>query len=306
MNILVTGATGLVGRRLTAALAARGDRVLALSRKPSISSEPNVQFVVGDPRVPGDWLNRIDECDSVIHLAGENIFARRWTAAFQNEILKSRVDSTGLIASQLAKQPRRADGAAKAFLSASAVGYYGSGEDERTESSPAGGDFMAQVCVAWEAAAEPARQAGVRVLHPRLGIVFDAAGGALPSMVTPFRFFAGGPIGFGRQWMSWVHAEDVTKAFLFLLDRGDLAGPFNVTSPNPVRNRELAKAIGSVLHRPSWFPVPPIFLRVVLGKVAEVLSAGQRVAPKRLLEAGFRFQFGELNRAVESLLRTDS
>ena len=166
------------------------------------------------------------------------------------------------------------------------MGYYGSGEEERTEASPPGSDFMAEVCVAWEAAAEPARQAGVRVVHPRLGIVLDAAGGALPSMVTPFRFFAGGPIGFGRQWMSWVHAEDVTKALLFLLDRNDLSGPFNVTSPNPVRNRELAKTIGSVLHRPSWFPVPPIVLRIVLGKVAEVLSAGQRVVPKSIARSG--------------------
>jgi uncharacterized protein (TIGR01777 family) len=305
VNIFVTGATGLVGRRLTAALAARGDRVLALSRKLATPEQPNVQFVVGDPATPGDWLNRIGECDAVIHLAGENIFAKRWTAAFQNEILRSRVDSTLLIANELAKRPRCADGTAKAFLSTSAVGYYGSSEEERTEASPPGNDFMADVCVAWEAAAEPARQAGVRVLHPRLGIVFDAAGGALPSMVRPFRFFAGGPIGMGRQWMSWIHAEDVTKALLFLLDRSDLSGPFNLTSPIPVRNHELAKAIGSVLHRPSWFPVPPIVLRIALGKVAEVLSAGQRVVPKRLLDAGFQFQFGELNRAIESLLKTD-
>ena len=283
-----------------------GDHVLALSRKPATSEQPNVQFVVGDPRVPGEWLSRIDECDAVVHLAGENIFAKRWSASFQNEILRSRVDSTLLIANELAKHPRRADGLPKAFLSASAVGYYGSGEEERTETSLPGGDFMAEVCVAWEAAAEPARKAGVRVVHPRLGIVFDAAGGALPSMVTPFRFFAGGPIGIGRQWMSWVHADDVTNALLFLLDRGELSGPFNVTSPYPVRNRESAKIIGLVLHRPSWFPVPPIVLRILLGKVAEVLSAGQRVVPSRLLETGFQFQFGELNRAIESLLRSDS
>lgn len=301
----MTGATGLVGRRLTTALAARGDRVFALSRKSTTSEQPNIQFVVGDPASPGDWLNRIGECDAVVHLAGENIFAKRWTAAFQNEILRSRVDSTLLIANELAKHPRRPDGAPKAFLSTSAVGYYGSSDDERTEASPPGHDFMAEVCLAWEAAAEPARQAGVRVVHPRLGIVFDAAGGALPSMVRPFRFFAGGPIGFGRQWISWVHAEDVTKALLFLLDHGDLSGSFNVTSPNPVRNCELAKAIGSVLHRPSWFPVPPIVLRIALGKVAEVLSAGQRVLPKRLLDAGFQFQCGDLSHAIESLLKTD-
>jgi uncharacterized protein (TIGR01777 family) len=305
VTIFVSGATGLVGRRLTAALTARGDRVIALSRRPVESPSPMLRFVAGDPRVPGEWLKHLEECHAIVHLAGENIFAKRWTAAFQKEIRSSRIDSTLLIASELAKHPHVPGGTAKAFLSASAVGYYGSGEEERTESSPPGHDFMAEVCVSWEMAAEPARRAGVRVVNPRLGIVFDAEGGALPSMVTPFRFFAGGPIGFGKQWISWIHADDVTNALLFLLDRGELAGPFNVTSPHPVRNRELAQVIGSVLHRPSWFPVPPIVLRVLLGKVAGVLSSSQRVVPNRLIEAGFSFQFDEVRRAVASLLQKE-
>lgn len=300
-KIFMTGATGTVGRRLVIALTARGEFVLTLSRRPEEKRSELHESITGDPTVAGKWLERLDECDAVINLAGENIFARRWTKSFMAEIKRSRVESTKLISEKLAKQPKTQDGIPKTFLSTSAVGYYGLGNDLKNESSPPGNDFMAEVCVAWEHAAKPAKQAGVRVVHPRLGIVFDSEGGALPNMLRPFRFFVGGPIGNGKQWISWVHHEDVTNAYLFLLDHS-IDGPVNVTSPDPVTNRELSQSIGKALGRPNWLPVPAFALRIVLGKVAEVASSGQKVDPQKLLNAGFEFKYPKLDFALQSLL----
>ena len=303
MKIFVTGASGLVGKRLVVALASRGNRVLALSRKSGASGPSGAEAVHGDPSVVGPWLDRLDECDAVVHLAGENIFAERWSDKFMAEIRRSRVESTAPIAERLAKRPTRSDGTPKTLISASAVGYYGPGEDEKTESSPAGNDFMAEVCVAWEAAAEPARRAGVRVTHPRFGIVLDPDGGALPNLMRPFRFFVGGRVGHGRQWVSWIHRDDATSALLFLLDQ-PLSGPVNVTAPNPVRNREFSSILAAAMHRPNWLPVPPFSLRLALGKVAEVITTGQRVVPKALSETGFEFRYARLEKAMGQLIYT--
>ena len=217
------------------------------------------------------------------------------------EIRRSRVESTKLIAEQLAKSPLKADGTPKVFVSASAVGYYGTGDDVKTESSPPGNDFMAEVCIAWETAAEPAWQAGVRVVHPRFGIILDAKGGALPNLMTPFRFFVGGPVGSGQQWVSWVHQIDVTNALLFLLDQ-PIAGPANVTSPNPITNRDFSSTLAKAIHRPSWLPVPPIAIRILLGKVADVATKGQKALPVKLSESGFQVQFPNLDDAIRNLL----
>ena len=246
MTIFVTGATGLVGSHLVRALAARGDRVLALSRKAVDPGRfgPQVEGVVGDPAADGPWLARLKECDAVVHLAGEPIAARRWTDAFLKVVRESRVRSTALIAAALAGRPRRGDGSPKAWISASAVGYYGPrGDEVLLEGAAAGGDELARVCLAWERAADPAAAAGVRVAHPRIGHVLDAHQGVLPRMARPFKLFAGGPIASGKQWMSWVHIADIVGLVLFALDTPEVAGPFNATAPEPVRNREFARTL---------------------------------------------------------------
>lgn len=303
MTVFVTGATGLVGRRLVTELASRGDGVLSLSRRAAEGTVVGVETLQGDPCLPGRWLGRMDDCDAVVHLAGENIFAKRWSKPFMAQIRLSRVVSTTVIAERLAANPLRADGTPKVFISASAVGYYGTGDDERDESSPAGTDFMAEVSVAWEAAADAARRAGVRVVHPRFGIVLDSEGGALPNLMTPFRFFVGGPVGSGKQWVSWVHRDEVTAALLFLIDN-PIHGPVNVTAPNPVTNREFSETLGQVLRRPSWLPMPRFATRILLGKVADVATAGQMVMPRKLTDKGFEFQWPKLSEALTSLLQT--
>lgn len=305
VKIFVTGATGLVGSRLIPALTARKDRVLALSRQPLDPARfgPDCEGVLGDPATDGDWRERLAECDAIVHLAGENIGGRRWSRDVMKSIRESRVRSTALIAATLAKSPQRADGSPKVWVSGSAMGYYGAHGDERlTESDPPGNDFLAQVCVDWESSTTPARAAGVRVALSRTGHVLDGREGMLPKMARPFRLFAGGPIASGKQWMSWIHIEDMVGSLLFALDTPTLSGPFNAVSPEPVRNREFARILGRVLHRPYWMPVPRLALRIVVGRMAEVITTGQFVQPKCLLDLGYRFRFPQLEPALRDLL----
>ena len=307
MRILVTGAAGLIGKRLVPKLLERGDTVLPLSRKPLFPDTfgPGAcDPLVGDPSQAGPWLDSITGCDAVVHLAGEPILGRRWNDAVLKQILDSRVNSTALIARALAENPRRSDGSPKVLISGSAVGYYGanSGLGEMLEPSPAGSDALARICIAWEAAAEPATTAGVRVVHPRTGIVLDPDGGALPTMVRPFKLFAGGRIGLGKQYVPWIHRDDMTSLLIHLLDRDDCRGAFNACSPNPVTNAQFSAALGKVLRRPNWLPVPRLAIRVLLGKVAEVVVGGQRAIPGQTLASGFAFQFPDLEAALRDLL----
>lgn len=297
MNVFVTGGTGLIGRRLVTALLARGDSVVSLSRMPA-EPRPGFTPVVGDPAKPGDWLTELAECDAVVHLAGEPILGKRWTAEVLARLRSSRVDSTRLIAETLAK------GNPKVFVSGSAVGYYGmnTGDVEVTESSPPGTDVLAAMCVAWEAAADPARASGVRVVHPRTGIVLDPAGGALPQMATPFKLFVGGKVGSGKQWVPWVHHADMTGLLLFMLDTPTLSGPVNAVSPHCVTNAEFSRVLATVLKRPNLFPVPVFALKLLFGGVAEVIAGGQRAVPSKLEAAGFRWRFGEVTEALADLL----
>lgn len=290
-TIFVTGATGLVGSRLIDALRLRGDRVIGLSRRFGAG------MIQGDPGVPGPWLESLQECDAVIHLAGANIFSRRWSDDFMKVIRDSRVCSTELIAKHLPGTK------VKTFVSCSAIGYYGDrGDDILTEDSMNGSDFMADVCREWESAAEAARGAGIRVVHPRLGIVLDPLGGAIPKLVRPYRFMIGGRIGSGRQYTSWIHHADLTNLLLFILNTQGMVGPVNATSPNPATNEEMGRTIARVLNRPHWLPVPGFALRIALGRIAESLLGSQRVMPTKALEAGFEFRFPALEPALRDVL----
>jgi len=299
MRVLVTGGTGLVGRRVVGRLRERGDDVVVLSRSAGAGT------VTGDPTVAGPWLDELASCDGVIHLAGEPIAAHRWTTKFRQKVRDSLVESTRLIAEQLAKSPTRADGSPKVLVSTSAVGYYGMFEDNPTEfveADPPGSGFLADVCAAWEAATEPAAKAGVRVAIVRVGFVLAGDGGALPQLARPFRWYLGGPVGTGRQWVSWIHVDDLAGLFVLALDRANASGPINGTAPEPVTNWGFSQTLAKVLHRPCWLRVPKFALRLGLGTMAELATRGQRVIPVRAKELGYEFRYPLLESALRSAI----
>jgi len=287
MKILMTGATGFIGSRLRRRLEAGGHTVLAVSRKPGSACDWS------DARL----ARGVRETEAVIHLAGESVFDRRWNPRQKELLVSSRVETTKKIAALVA------DRKPACFLSTSAIGWYGTSEtatfDER---SPRGSDFMADLCMQWEDATEKAVEAGVRTCRVRAGIVLGPGGGALSKMLPFFRLGIGGPLGSGRQWFSWVHREDLCALYEFLLVSDRANGAYNGTAPNPVTNKELSRAIGRVLHRPSALPVPETMLRLTLGEVAKFLVTGQRVLPRRAEEAGFRFEHPEIEETLRDLL----
>jgi uncharacterized protein (TIGR01777 family) len=306
MRVFVTGGTGLIGTHLVQALVERGDHVVVLTRRPPEARKQcgdRCLVVEGDPIQPGPWQEEISRCDAVVHLAGEGIFNRRWNADFKEQMRVSRVQGAANIAAALARSPRRADGAPRTFVSASAIGYYGPrGDEELTESSPPGDDFMAGLCLAWETAANAAQSHGVRVLTMRTGIVLAKERSALQKMMTPFKMFVGGKVGSGRQYMSWIHIDDIVGLYLLALDQANLAGPVNGTAPEPVTNKQFSKILGRVMGRPSFMPAPALGLRIALGEVAQVVTKGQRVVPRVAQAAGYRFKFSELETALRNLL----
>ncbi len=306
MRVLVTGGTGLIGARLVAQLRQRGDQPVVLTRRPAAAQQmfgPACELVEGDPIQPGDWQAKVETCDAVINLAGENIFNRRWSASFKELLIDSRIKATRHVVEALRRNPKRADGSPRVLVNASAIGYYGPhGDEELTEQSPPGSDFLAKLCVEWEKTAQEAQQEGLRVALVRVGIVLDRRGGALPKMLMPFEFFAGGPIGNGRQWMSWIHHEDMVGLFLLGLDHPQSSGPLNGTAPNPVTNKEFAKTLGGVLHRPSLLPAPVLGMRLMLGEVADVVATGQRVLPSVPLRLGYQFKYPMLQWALADIL----
>jgi uncharacterized protein (TIGR01777 family) len=306
MRVFVTGGTGLVGRRLLKCLLDRGDQAVILTRRAGHAHElfgSNAQIAEGDPMRSGAWMDAVGDCDGVIHLAGENVFGRRWNADFKKLLYDSRILSTQLVVDALRRKPQRADGRQKVLVNASATGFYGPhGDEELTEDSPPGSDFLANLCVEWEKAARAAESAGVRAAMIRVGVVLDKEGGALAKLLTPFKLGAGGPIGNGRQWMSWIHHADLTGLFLLALDRADAVGPINGTAPNPVVNREFGRVLGRVLHRPSFLPTPGLALRVLVGEAASVIVTGQRVRPRRALALGYSFQYPTLEAALTQIL----
>lgn len=308
MHVVVAGGTGLIGRRLVSALTQRGDEVVLLARssqRAQAGTMPaGVKVVEATVTAPGPWQAHLSECDAVVNLVGENVFTHAWTEDYKRRLRTSRVDSTRCIAETLAQHPRRPDGSERVWVNSSAIGFYGErGEVECTEATPGGDDFLAKLCIDWEAATFPASEANARVVLMRTGVVLDPAGGALPKLDFPIKLFLGGPIGPGSQWTSWIHYADMVGLILFALDQPNLAGPVNATAPNPARNRELVAEIGRVLRRPTLMPAPSFALRLLLGERAKVVLASQRVLPSRALTQGYRFRFPELRSAIEDLYR---
>jgi len=294
-RFVIAGGTGFIGQALCADLLADGHEVVVLTRKQPVAKDraAGVRYVEWDPSSPASgWADALRDAEAVINLSGSSIAAGRWSAARKRELLESRTrPAQALIAASAAldRPPRR-------LLQASGVGYFGTGEAPRADSAPSGADFLAQLAVAWEATLAEAPMPSTAL---RFGVVLGP-GGALPRMLLPFRLFAGGPIGGGQQWLSWIHLTDVVAAIRFAIER-ELAGPINVTAPTPVRNREFAAIAGRVLRRPAWLPTPALALQLALGEQATLVCEGQQALPTRLLAAGFEFRYPTLEAALLDL-----
>jgi len=257
-----------------------------------------MSYLQGDPTQKGSWQEAIKNHDAAVNLAGASIFAK-WTEEHKKAIRESRVSTTRNIVEGIPSRPQKPF----TFFSTSAVGYYGfCGDQELTEESSHGDDFLARIAVEWEGEALKAKEKGARVVITRFGIVMGEKGGALGQMIPLFKKFIGGPIGSGRQWFSWVHIKDLAEAFTFLLKHPEISGPVNVCAPNPVRNKDLAIALGKALHRPSFMPAPGFMIKLVLGEFGSVILEGQRVIPKRLLESGFAFKYPEIDKALQEVV----
>jgi uncharacterized protein (TIGR01777 family) len=302
MKVAITGGLGFIGTQLSARLLERGHHVTVVdhSPKPKPSTPKEIKYVSADTTVPGAWQEEVRIQDAVINLAGTSIF-QRWNDKTKLLIHNTRILTTRNVVEAMPGEK------GTLLCSTSAVGYYGfRGEEELTEDDSPGHDFLAKVCIDWEKEAQKATDKGVRVALTRFGIVLGKTGGALGQMISVFKKFVGGPFGSGRQWFSWIHMEDLLRAFLFVFDTKDIHGPVNFCSPNPVRNRELAKALGKVLSRPSFLTMPAFVLRVVLGDFGSVLLEGQRVVPAKLLKHGFIFQYPEITGALQEVLGVSS
>lgn len=310
MRVVITGGTGLIGRDLARELGGAGHDVVILTRDPGRAGRlpPGVRAAGWDGRSAAGWAPLLDAGDGVetaaVHLAGESIAEGRWTGEKKRRIRASRVDSGQAVLEavrQAAVKPR-------VLLQGSAVGYYGPCGDELvTEDHPPGDDFLGRLCLEWEESTAEAESLGVRRVLLRTGIVLSPEGGALPRLLLPFRLMAGAPLGDGRQWFPWIHLADETAALRFLLEREDARGPFNLTAPNPVTNRDLGDLLAHALHRPNplqalGLGVPGVLFRAALGEMADSILQGQRAVPRRLQELGFRFRFPELAPALADLV----
>lgn len=302
MRIVITGGTGLIGSAVAREMGSAGHEVVVLTRDPSRTGPlpPNTRAVQWDGKTAGDWAKLLNGDTVIVHLAGDAIAAGRWTEEKKRRIRDSRVESGRAVLEAV----RQAKAKPRALLQGSAVGYYGdTGDEVVSELHPPGHDFLAQVCVEWEASTAEVAAMGVRRPVLRTGIVLSDQGGALPRMALPFRMLAGGPLGNGRQWLPWIHEVDEVGAIRFLIEHEDVDGPFNLTAPEPVTNRDLSRALGQVLHRPSFAPAPGFALRLLLGEMADALLHGQRAVPRRLLDLGYVFRYPEALAALRNLLR---
>ena len=301
MRIVITGGSGLIGNAVAKDLGSTGYEVVILTRDPSKVGPlpPGTRAVQWDGRTLGDWAKLLDDTTGILHLAGDNVASGRWTDEKKRRIRDSRVESGRAVLEAI----RQAKSRPRLLLQGSAVGYYGDGGDEvLIESHPPGDDFLARVCVEWEAATAEAAALGVRRPVLRTGIVLSNEGGALPKMALPFRLLAGGPMAGGRQWIPWVHIADEVGAIRFLIEREAADGPFNLTAPEPLTNRDFSHALGRALSRPSFAPAPGFALRLLLGEMADALLHGQRAVPRKLLDLGYAFRYPEAGAALRNLL----
>ncbi|MHC5006797.1 MAG: TIGR01777 family oxidoreductase [Planctomycetota bacterium] len=306
MRVFVTGATGLVGRRLVADRLQRGDQVVVLTRNGARArgvlagdDVGDVEVVEGDPATAGVWQEHVSGCEAVVHLAGAGVGDRRWNAAYKKVLVDSRVESTLRVAEAIDAAADRPS----VLVCASATGYYGVCDSPVDETAAPGDDFLARLSVRWEEAAQTATGSGARVVHARLGIVLDERGGALARMVPLFRWMVGGPLGSGRQHMPWVHWRDVAGLVDLALRDGRVSGPVNVVAPDAVTSRAFARALGRVLGRPSWMAAPRFGLRIAVGELASFMTMSQHVVPRKARDLGYEFAFAELGPALEDLLR---
>ena len=306
MKILIAGGSGLIGREFVRQSLAAGDQPLVLTRQPegSLALPAGAQAIQWDAKSAQGWGEIINTVDAVVNLAGENIagekfFPARWSDDRKARILRSRLDA----GEALVEAIQAAENKPQVFVQSSAIGYYGThGDQALTEKSSAGHDFVAEVSQQWEAVSKPVEALGVRRVIVRTGVVLSTLGGALPRMVLPYRLFAGGPFGHGRQWYSWIHLEDTAAALRFLIANPQASGPVNLTAPNPLTNANFGKALGKVLRRPSLVPLPGFIMRLMFGEVATVVLDGQRVLPEKLQTLGFAFRFLTAEDAFQNLL----
>ncbi len=305
MKIAITGATGLVGSRLVAQLNQHGHQILVFTRNPNKAQRvfpatafSNLEIVQYMPQESGDWQQRVSGCDAVINLAGEPI-AERWSPQQKEAIMASRQIGTRKLVEAIAM----AESKPQVLVSGSAIGYYGTSETAVfDETSNSGHDFLAQVCQNWEQEAQKVTEFGVRLVILRIGIVL-ANGGALGKMIGPFKMFAGGPIGSGKQWFSWIHRDDLVNLICQAVEQDQMSGVYNATAPNPVRMGKLCQTLGEVMNRPSWLPVPDFVLEILLGDGAIVVLEGQQVLPKQTQATGFNYQYPELKPALAEIVR---
>jgi uncharacterized protein (TIGR01777 family) len=303
MRAVITGASGFIGRALCERL--RGDyEIVALSRNAEQAAKSPAgaaRVVTWDGRTLGDWIREVDGAAAVVNLAGENVASGRWTTSKKERILRSRIDCTRALVEAI----KRVDNRPGVMIQASAVGYYGARGDELLdEGSSEGSSFLVEVCRESEGVGGEVETLGVRYVVVRTGVVLGAGGGALAKMMQPFRFYLGGHLGSGRQWLSWISLDDEVAAIEFLIKNRQLKGAFNLTSPQPVTMREFSRTLGRVLGRPAWVNVPGFVIRLLLGEMAnEMLLRGQRVMPRRLREAGFEFKYEDLERAMTAILK---
>jgi hypothetical protein len=303
MRAIITGGTGLVGAHLAKSMVDDGYEVVLLSRHPQkYAGELPKEYRLEkwDARTAEGWGQLADGADMIINLAGENLSAGRWTARRKKEIRESRLNAGQAIA-QAVEQASHKPGL---VVQASAIGYYGNrGEGPATEETPPADDFLARVCQAWEKSTLPVEAYGVRRVVIRSGLILSAKGGALPRMLFPIRLFVGGPLGNGRQWMSWIHLDDEIGAIRYLIDQPSATGAFNFCSPNAVRNREFMGTLGRVMHRPARMPAPEFAIRLLFGEMGSIVLDSQKVIPTRLQQLGYPFKFKELEIALRDLLQ---
>lgn len=298
MNIVITGGTGFVGTNLTQKLLARGDQVTVISSsgKSTLEQSSNYTVLQADTTETGTWQDEIVKFDVLVNLTGRSIF-NYWSESYKKKIYDSRVKTTRNLVQALGENTQTV------LLSASAVGYYGdSGEIVQDEQSSAGSDFLAEVSKDWEKEAYRAQKKGARVATMRFGVVLGKGGGAIETMKTPFKLGMGGPIGNGKQWFPWIHIDDLTSAIIFLMEGGDLSGPFNFTAPEQVRQKEFAKTLAGVLGRPAILPAPSFLMKTLAGDFGKSLLQGQKAVPKALQECGFVFRYGNLEEALLTIL----